>query len=84
MLERALGKRLDADGSVIVVACDTRSQWRNRLLAEERLAELVRRALTPRARRIPTAPSAAQRARRLNAKRARADLKAARRLRDDE
>lgn len=82
-LTAALRNRLDADGSVVVVASDTRSQWRNRLLAEERLADLVRRALTPRARRIATKPTAAQRERRLTAKRAHSDRKAARRVRDD-
>ena len=84
LLATALRNRLDADGSVVVVASDTRSQWRNRLLAEERLADLVRRALTPRARRIATKPTAAQRERRLRAKQARGERKAARRVRDDE
>jgi ribosome-associated protein len=78
VLRTALDSRLDAHGSVVVVASDTRSQLRNRQLAEARLAEMVRRALTPRARRVPTKPSRAQKARRLEAKRKRSEQKAAR------
>ena len=52
-------------------------------LAEERLADLIRRALKPRARRIATKPTGAQRERRLSAKRAHSERKAARRVRDD-
>ena len=40
-----LSSRLTTEGSIRVVASDMRSQGRNRDLAEERLAELVRRAL---------------------------------------
>jgi ribosome-associated protein len=82
VLLAALGKRLDADGSVVVVASDTRSQLRNRQLAEARLVDMVRRALTPRARRVPTKPSRAQKARRLEAKRKRSEQKATRTTRD--
>ena len=82
VLGAALGKRLDAEGSVVVVASDTRSQLRNRQLAEARLADMVRRALTPRPRRVPTKPSRAQKARRLEAKRKRSEQKAARATRE--
>jgi ribosome-associated protein len=82
VLRVALVNRLDAHGSVVVVASDTRSQLRNRELAEGRLADLIRRALTPRARRVPTKPSRSQKARRLDAKRKRGDQKTARATRD--
>jgi ribosome-associated protein len=66
---------------VRVVAADTRSQARNRELALARLRERLADALrTPRARRA-TAPSAAGRRRRLDAKRRRGDLKRQRRMR---
>jgi ribosome-associated protein len=83
-LRSAFANRLDARGAVIIVASQTRSQWRNRLLAEARLVERIERALTPRARRIPTTPSAGQRARRLDAKRRQSERKASRQTREDE
>jgi ribosome-associated protein len=78
--ERA--RLLERIGPVVrVVAADTRSQARNRELALSRLRERLAAALrTPRARR-PTAPSAAGRRRRLDAKRRRGDLKRQRRMR---
>jgi ribosome-associated protein len=72
----------DRLGPVVrVVAADTRSQARNRELALSRLRDRLADALrTPRARRA-TAPSAAGRRRRLEAKGRRSDLKRQRRLR---
>jgi ribosome-associated protein len=65
----ALAPRLDADGTVRVVASDTRSQRQNRELAESRLAALIRRALVvPRARK-KTKPTRASVERRLTQKR---------------
>ena len=64
------------------VAQDERSQWRNRELALERLTEALREALRVERRRIPTAPSAESRERRLEAKRARGEKKRLRRVRD--
>jgi ribosome-associated protein len=66
-----------------VVVTDTRSQARNRELALERLRERLAAALrTTRARR-PTAPSAAARRRRVDAKRRRGELKRQRRARPE-
>jgi ribosome-associated protein len=76
-LER-LASRLDAEGFLRVVASDTRSQLRNREAAEERLAELVRRAITPRKPRRPTKPPRAAREKRLEEKRKRSEKKRAR------
>jgi ribosome-associated protein len=65
----ALASRLDADGTVRVVASDTRSQRQNRELAESRLAALIRRALVvPRVRK-KTKPTRASVERRLTQKR---------------
>ena len=62
------GRRLTADGALLIVARTHRSQEQNRREAEERLVELVRRALIqPRARKA-TAPSRAARERRLERK----------------
>jgi len=75
----ALGTRIHADGTMRVVASEHRSQRRNREAAEERLATLLRRALTPRRRRIPTEPSRASKERRLEEKRREAERKRRRR-----
>lgn len=61
------------------VAQDERSQARNRELALERLAAKLREALRVERRRVPTAPTAAARERRLEEKRRRARAKTLRR-----
>jgi ribosome-associated protein len=66
---RALsGRRLTADGALLIIARNHRSQEHNRREAEARLAELVRRALIAPKRRIATRPSRATRERRLEHK----------------
>jgi ribosome-associated protein len=66
------------------VAQDERSQARNRELALERLVERLREALRVERRRVPTAPTAASRERRLEQKRRRAAVKRRRRPPADE
>ncbi len=78
LLER-LGRRLTREGEVVVHASDERSRARNRGLARERLADLVRAALAVRRPRRATRPSAGSRERRLDAKQRRASLKRVRR-----
>ncbi|HKR08372.1 MAG TPA: alternative ribosome rescue aminoacyl-tRNA hydrolase ArfB [Gemmatimonadaceae bacterium] len=68
-LREKLSSRLTTDGSIRVVASDTRSQTRNRELAEQRLAELVARSLIIPRKRKPTKPSKAVKAARLESKR---------------
>ena len=67
VLER-LASKLTTEGSVRIVASDMRSQSRNRDLAEERLAELVRRALVVPKKRRPTRPTRASKEARLEGK----------------
>lgn len=77
-----LARHLDAEGWLRVAASDTRSQRQNRLLAEERLAGLVRRALAvPRVRRA-TKPTRASQEKRLETKRQHSRKKRERRRRD--
>ena len=69
-LSEKLASRLTTEGSIRVVASDMRSQSRNRELAEERLADLVRRALViPRKRRATKPTRAAKEARLASKKR---------------
>jgi ribosome-associated protein len=67
LLER-LASRLSTEGSIRVVASDMRSQSRNRDLAEERLADMVRRALVIPKKRRPTRPTRASKEARLEGK----------------
>ncbi len=80
-LSEAQKRRLTARAGVVVraVAQDERSQWRNRELALERLAAAISAGLKVERRRRATAPSAAARERRLEAKKRRADTKRLRR-----
>ncbi|MEM7411932.1 MAG: alternative ribosome rescue aminoacyl-tRNA hydrolase ArfB [Myxococcota bacterium] len=74
-----LGDRVTRAGNLVVHASRHRSRARNRELARERLAELVRDALRTQRRRVPTRESAASKRRTLEAKRRRSDTKRGRR-----
>ena len=63
-----LQSRLATDGSIRVVASDSRSQTRNRDIAEDRLADLVRRALIVPKKRKATRPTRAAKEARLDEK----------------
>jgi ribosome-associated protein len=68
---------------VRAVAQDERSQWRNRELALERLADAIREGLRVERRRRPTKPTVAARERRLDVKRRRSAAKRLRRPPDE-
>jgi len=66
---RALGgRRLTAEGDLLIIARNQRTQEGNRREAEARLADLIRRALVAPKTRKPTRPSRAARERRLTQK----------------
>jgi ribosome-associated protein len=67
-LVEKLASKLTTEGSIRVVASDMRSQSRNRDLAEERLADLVRRALIIPKKRRATKPTRAAKEARLQSK----------------
>ncbi|MEC7764732.1 MAG: alternative ribosome rescue aminoacyl-tRNA hydrolase ArfB [Pseudomonadota bacterium] len=77
-LRRLAGRRWTTDGALIVFVQDTRSQARNRELAEERLAEMIRKACEKPKRRIPTKVSSNQKRKRVDAKKKRGEVKALR------
>ncbi len=75
----ALATRV-VDGQITIAASEHRSQLQNRTAARARLANLLATALEPPApARRATRPSRAARARRVDSKRRRGDLKATRR-----
>ena len=77
-LKRLAGRRWTLDGAVIILAQETRSQARNRELARERLADLIRAAAVMPKRRIATRPTLGSQRRRLQAKTERGAIKALR------
>jgi ribosome-associated protein len=77
-LKRLAGRRWTLDGALIVTSERFRSQAVNREDARAKLVELVRAALEPPRRRIPTRPGRGAIERRLRAKAARGARKAAR------
>jgi ribosome-associated protein len=78
-----LRTRLAADGRLRIVSQDDRSQKANIECAEQRLLELLTRALHVERPRIATKPSRGSKKRRLNEKRRRGDVKRERRTRPD-
>jgi ribosome-associated protein len=69
------GRRMTADGVVVIMARRFRTQERNRQDAYERLIDLIGRAVEPEKRRIRTRPTAASRERRRETKLARGRTK---------
>ena len=74
-LKKLAGRRWTLDGAIIIQAEETRSQARNREMARERLAELIRAALVAPKRRIATKPTLGSQRRRVAAKTARGEVK---------
>ncbi|WP_412507109.1 alternative ribosome rescue aminoacyl-tRNA hydrolase ArfB [Roseovarius sp. SYSU LYC5161] len=83
-LRRIAGHRWTGEGAVLIKCDETRSQARNREIARERLAGLIRTALERPKRRIPTGVSRTQKRKRVDAKKKRGEVKALRGpVRDD-
>lgn len=68
-LRHLAGKRISADGDLVIQARRYRTQEQNRDDARQRLAALVQKALEPQRPRHATKPSRASRERRLESKR---------------
>lgn len=77
-LRRLAGRKWLDDGAILIRAEDTRSQARNREIARDRLAEMIRAALVAPKRRVATKPTMGSVRRRLAAKKARGEVKALR------
>ena len=77
-LQRLAGKRLTLEGVIVITAQRFRTQERNRDDALERLVELIRAAAEKPIVRRATKPTLASKVRRLEGKRTRSTVKAAR------
>jgi ribosome-associated protein len=74
-LVRVGGKRVTSDGILVLEAKRYRTQEQNRVDAIQRFSELVRKATIVPKKRRPTRPSAASKARRVDAKKQRGAIK---------
>lgn len=74
-----LASRLTKDGDLRIVASATRSQFRNREIAEERFVKLLASALKPVKKRRATRPSRASKEARLETKKKHSNKKRERR-----
>ncbi len=83
-IQQALAGRIDKEGILHLTASERRSQLQNRQAVTRRFAALLREAVKPRPKRVPTRPSAAAKRRRLLQKRLRAEKKQLRRKPEDE
>lgn len=82
-LLKLAGKRLTAEGEVVIQARRYRTQEHNRQDAIKRLVALIRQAATPPRPRKPTRPTQAARERRLERKKRRGLVKAQRRVSEE-
>jgi ribosome-associated protein len=82
-LEKLAGRRLTLDGEIVIRADEHRTQDRNRAEAQARLVALVKQATIRPKPRVKTKISKAQKAKRVDNKTRRGDIKANRgRVRD--
>jgi len=77
-LRRLAGRRWTKEGAIVLQVDETRSQVRNREIARDRLADLIRAALTAPKRRVATKPTFGSVKRRIKAKKVRGEVKAMR------
>ncbi|HEY0414348.1 MAG TPA: alternative ribosome rescue aminoacyl-tRNA hydrolase ArfB [Allosphingosinicella sp.] len=77
-LKELAGSRMTNEGEIIITARTHRTQDANREEARARLAELIAKARIRPAKRVKTKPSRAAKARRVDAKKGRGAVKAAR------
>jgi ribosome-associated protein len=77
-LRRLAGRRWTKEGAIVLQVDETRSQARNREIARDRLAELIRAALVVPKRRVATKPTFGSVKRRIKAKKVRGEVKAMR------
>ena len=77
-LKTLAGTKLTSNGELVITARKFRTQDANRSYARERVVELIDKALERQARRVKTKPSKAARARRVDAKKGRSEVKAGR------
>jgi ribosome-associated protein len=79
-LVKRLSGALHSDGMLRIVVQESRSQWKNKQIAIEKLTALLKSALIVRKKRIVTRPTLAAREKRLRKKRIRSERKRSRKV----
>jgi ribosome-associated protein len=79
LLEK-LSSQVDSSGMLHSIAQDTRSQWKNKQLAMERLVDLLKSGLIIPKKRIATRPTHTSREKRIRKKTARSHVKKLRKV----
>ncbi|MBL1421642.1 MAG: aminoacyl-tRNA hydrolase [Alphaproteobacteria bacterium] len=74
-LKQLAGRRWTLDGAIVIFVQETRSQARNREIARERLAALIRKAAETPKRRVTTKLPYGSKMRRLKVKKVRGEVK---------
>ncbi|MGK0154219.1 MAG: ribosome-associated protein [Neolewinella sp.] len=74
-IKRALALRLDADGRLMAVSSEHKSQFQNYRAAVERMIAWIAQALVRQKRRIKTKPTRGSKMRRLDEKKRRGNIK---------
>ena len=82
-IRRALANRLDAEGRLIAICSEHKSQLQNYRAAQERMVAWIAQALVRQKRRIATKPTRGSKTRRLDAKKRRGDIKKGRQHKPD-
>ena len=82
-IQRALEKRLDADGRLVAISSEHKSQFQNYRAAQERMVQWITQALVRKKRRIKTKPTRGSKMRRLDEKKRRSDIKKGRQAKPD-
>lgn len=77
-LKQIAGSRITAAGELVITAREYRTQEANRKAARERVAAMIAQALERAPRRIKTKPGKAAKARRVDEKKGRGQVKAGR------
>jgi ribosome-associated protein len=79
LLQQVLANRINAEGLLQVRSQEARTQLGNKELVVKKMHELLRKALTPRKKRVATKPSKAAKEKRLQFKKRLSDKKQQRR-----
>ena len=80
IIRKKLNSRLSYDGTIRIVSQESRSQWKNKQTATERLVDLLKRALRPQKTRVPTGKTRTSIESRLVRKKVRGEMKKMRKV----
>jgi ribosome-associated protein len=83
MIHKNLRNQIDSEGLIHIISQESRSQWKNREDAVRKFTELIRKALKPKKKRIPTKITLGGKEKRLTSKKRRGEIKKMRKVEFD-